>query len=1327
MADYPEIGGKLTLDTNDFQKSIKQLKLEISNIRAASKNAITEMENGEKSVAGISKKLEELSDVLKKQDVIVKKYQKDYDDLVASKGKDDEETQKKLNRLLEEKASYSNTVLSINKYKKALEEAQEKEKYGIQSIEKLSDKVGEFSPKLGLLISKFANWKSAIGGIVTALGVASVKAVSDGIKAFTEYESAFTNIRKTVDGTEQDFETLNAEIEQMAKTMPKTAAEIAEVGALGGQLGIAVDDLAEFTETMLMLGDATNLTADQAGEMIAQIANITGMSSSDYEKFGSALVELGNNFATTEAKTLEMTQRISRFSKSIGLSVQEVLGLSTALTSMGIEADAGGTAIQKIFTQIQLAVETGNDDLQGFAETAGMTTEEFQKLWKASSIKGFQSFITGMKNLDKQGQSVVVTLDKLGLNEVRLTSVLQALTGDTNTLSTALEMSGAAWDENIALTEEATRKYATLESQQTITANKWALVSKAIGEKFSPIAKSANTISGQLADTLLGIVDPSSKAETAVSNVKDAMSDYAKEAENAKTKNEEVSESFQKLTTATLIANISDVAKAYKNAGDEIEKAGAKIAIIQSGQKEQDATGLGQSLLAQAAYIKDGIRTIDEALELANNAKELSAYGASGKAIKGFVTTANLYREQLASVNADITAQQATMTANTEKQASLIETYTNAVLEGLVSVDFIKAFNKDFGSAIEERVTILQQAASDANSYMSELADITNDFTDGTEGIEKANIELSTYTRTLTSLKNRLKDASEGSVEYETIKATIELVKAKQDELTDSIAKMGGVTEDVAEDAGTEVEELSAKYKTLSEYVKAYGTELQKIDAEIADLEADKGILETLKKSAKEGSTDWEEYSQKIALVSDEIEKLKKERADLLTVEGDDMTKTMESIISQYGTEADKTQLKINSLNESIKQLEDANKTGWSTDDLKSYEKSLDLLKKEIEELQKPAEATVFSSDSIISQYGSDAEKTALKIKGLNETIATLQKSQLESTNTAEVAEYDKAITALTKYRESLTATGEEAGKSWVEAFADGVQGNSDWAQVVKTQAQALLDSFGTIGQYAGEYLSQAIEIATGFMDQEIEEIDSKLSALSDELEERNTEIENTQSERLSQLEDARERGAISEITYYRETAKANQTAEKQKQQAQEETAKKEKQLKQQQEQLRRKQFEAEKANSIATAAINGAVAAVRCFTDLGPVAGAIAAAVVGGLTAAQIALIASQSYVPALALAKGGITSGPTYAMIGDNPSGQEAVIPLESKTMKLLADKIVDSMNRSGSSVVYNNEGNTDGRSYTINQTITPPGGMTKREAYLQARKALRETRKY
>lgn len=314
---------------------------------------------------------------------------------------------------------------------------------------------------------------------VLALGTASVK-------ASMEFESAFASVRKTVDATEEEYESLSASVKQMSTEIATSSSTIAEVMANAGQLGIQKDYLVDFTRTMIDLGNSTDISADEAATAIAQFANVTRMAQTDFGRFGSALVDLGNNFATTESAIMNMATRLAAAGSQVGLTQPQILGFATALSSVGLEAEAGGTAFSKAMIQMQVAVETGNDSLKDFAKVAGMTTDEFKTMWKSDPAGAIEAFIVGLSKMDEQGISAIATLEEMGLTEVRLRDTLLRATNATELFSEAQETANEAWEENVALSNEASKRYATTESKLKNLKNTAILAAQRIGDDLNP-------------------------------------------------------------------------------------------------------------------------------------------------------------------------------------------------------------------------------------------------------------------------------------------------------------------------------------------------------------------------------------------------------------------------------------------------------------------------------------------------------------------------------------------------------------------------------------------------------------------------------------------------------------------------------------------------------------------------------------------------------------------------------------------------------------------------------------------------------------------------
>lgn len=176
-----------------------------------------------------------------------------------------------------------------------------------------------------------------------------------------------------------------------------------------------------------------------------------------------------NNFATTEKDIVEMTNRLAAGGKLAGLTAPEILGLATAMSSVGIEAEAGGTAMTQTLTAIgnavSLTTKDSADDLALIAKVAEMTSEEFQQAWKEKPAEALQSFIKGLNTAHEKGANVDAILMKLGMTGVRQGNMLKSLALSSDKMSAAVQRSNQAWKENTALTNEANKRYETTESQ----------------------------------------------------------------------------------------------------------------------------------------------------------------------------------------------------------------------------------------------------------------------------------------------------------------------------------------------------------------------------------------------------------------------------------------------------------------------------------------------------------------------------------------------------------------------------------------------------------------------------------------------------------------------------------------------------------------------------------------------------------------------------------------------------------------------------------------------------------------------------------------------
>lgn len=341
-------------------------------------------------------------------------------------------------------------------------------------------------------------------GKKATLGVTlPIAAASAGVFKFAkDYESAFAGVRKTTDATEAEYQKLSKGIRQMSKEMPASAVSIAQVAEAAGQLGIKKEDILKFSKTMVDLGVATNLTATEAATSLARFSNIMGTSADNVDRLGSTIVHLGNNTATTEREIVEMGMRLAGAGKQVGLTEAQVLGLAAAMSSVGIEAEMGGSAMSKLLIKMKLATTQGGKALEEFASASGVSASKFKQAFEQDASQALLMFLKGLKNASAQGKSAIEILDEMDISEVRLRDTILRAAESNEKFGETLNIANQGWRENTALQKEAQQRYKTTESQLQIAKNKLIDIAITLGTNFLPKVNQVLNVVGNFADTL---------------------------------------------------------------------------------------------------------------------------------------------------------------------------------------------------------------------------------------------------------------------------------------------------------------------------------------------------------------------------------------------------------------------------------------------------------------------------------------------------------------------------------------------------------------------------------------------------------------------------------------------------------------------------------------------------------------------------------------------------------------------------------------------------------------------------------------------------------
>lgn len=347
--------------------------------------------------------------------------------------------------------------------------------------DELTQKAREQATEVGKLI-----------GVYAAAGAALYKGA---IEPAIEFESAYTGVLKTVDGTPEQLQRIKEDILDLSTNVPTAASDIAAVAEAAGQLGIAVEDITNFSSVMINLGESTNLSSEEAASSLAKFANITKMDADYYSNLGSVIVDLGNNFATTEADIVSMATRLASTGEITGLSEAQTMAVAAALSSVGIEAEAGGSSVSKLLKSFEVMYQNESESLKDYADVAGVSLKEFREIYGEDSLKAVSMFISGLNDVERNGKNAVQILSDLDITEIRMSNAVLSLAASDGILTQAVDIANTAWEENSALAEEAGKRYQTTESQIQMAKNSINNAGIALGEVFTPyIAEAARGI-----------------------------------------------------------------------------------------------------------------------------------------------------------------------------------------------------------------------------------------------------------------------------------------------------------------------------------------------------------------------------------------------------------------------------------------------------------------------------------------------------------------------------------------------------------------------------------------------------------------------------------------------------------------------------------------------------------------------------------------------------------------------------------------------------------------------------------------------------------------
>ena len=358
-------------------------------------------------------------------------------------------------------------------------------------------KVRELEASLKGVKPSIAEVASEIQGLVGGAG-----GLAFATREAMKFETAMAGVKKVADGTDEQYAQLSDELKKMGAELGISAAEMAELAAAGGQLGIPIEKLSEFTAIASKMSVAFGMSAEEAGNAAATIANVFQLPIGEVEKLGDAINVLGNNTAAREKDIVAAMARIGGTAKQFGLVADEAAALADAFIALGKPPEVAATAINAMLQKLQTAQSQGKD-FQAALEGIGTSADEMAANIAANPQQALTDFLHKLEGLDKQSRAL--TLSQLFGTEY--SDDIALLVGSLGEYEKALGLVADKGQVVGAMQKEVANAMSTSEAQIAKAKQEIINVAIEVGEKLLPLVSLLASTAGSVASAIGAITE----------------------------------------------------------------------------------------------------------------------------------------------------------------------------------------------------------------------------------------------------------------------------------------------------------------------------------------------------------------------------------------------------------------------------------------------------------------------------------------------------------------------------------------------------------------------------------------------------------------------------------------------------------------------------------------------------------------------------------------------------------------------------------------------------------------------------------------------------
>lgn len=326
------------------------------------------------------------------------------------------------------------------------------------------------------------------GAGLIALGAAPTAALIGSAKAAINFEDALANVRKTTGATDDQLAKISKELLEMSTASRTSAKELLDIATIGGQMGIAADEVIGFTDAVdkvaVALSDEFAGGAEEVTRQMGTLRNLfadvkSDNISDDILHIANAVNELGASGLATGGYMAEAARRIAGVAVPLGMSSGEVLGFSAAMEELGFNVERGSSAVVR-------TLQVMAKDTAGFAEVAGMSLKEFENLVNEDINGAFLAVLDGINKINPSATEMAQILDDLGLSGVGNAELFMKMAGSTELLAEKQKLAADMLTGTDSIMTEFNTKNQTTQAELDKLKNNFHKLAVEIGSNVLP-------------------------------------------------------------------------------------------------------------------------------------------------------------------------------------------------------------------------------------------------------------------------------------------------------------------------------------------------------------------------------------------------------------------------------------------------------------------------------------------------------------------------------------------------------------------------------------------------------------------------------------------------------------------------------------------------------------------------------------------------------------------------------------------------------------------------------------------------------------------------